>query len=130
MKRKIGYFNYYISTDNENWEQFYSEDYSYTTISTSEITQIKKYTFQEFWDSDIFDRQHFYRGVTLFRKRKYISLYFYGKIACEDKHPYIYIKRVFKESNNVNIKELQEDLSYREYLQLLKDNDICIKENI
>lgn len=130
MKRKLGYFNYYVSIDNENWEPFYSEDYSYIEIPTSEITQIKKFTFQEFWDSDMVDRRYFYKGVTLFRKRKYISLYFYGKVAYENKHPYIYIKRVFKERDDMNIKELQEDLSYKEYLQLLKDNDICIKENI
>ena len=119
MNRKLGFYNYYISLDNKNWHHLYSDNWKYGTYET----ETKEYTFDEFWNI-VDDLDYTRKGVTLFKKRRYIIFFFKDKCIYEDKVNKVYLKRVFRTDRIPTIKELQEELLVNEYVQFLKENKI------
>lgn len=124
MENKLGFYNYYISLDKKEWELLYSENWKYGPYKD----EIKEYTFKEFWDNIVDNLDYTRKGITLFKKRKYI-LFLFNKCIYEDQVDKIYLKRVFKTDRTPTIKELQEELLVTEYVQFLRDNKICEMED-
>jgi len=100
-------------------------------LYTDAETQIKKYTFNEFWDkissqSNTLEYNYFSSYQTMFTKRRRIQTNFllFDLVIKEELTKTIIIKEEYKQEYKPTMRSLFDDLNSNDFLQYLKDNQI------
>jgi len=100
-------------------------------LYTDAETQIKKYTFNEFWDKissqlNTLEYNYFSSYQTMFTKRRRIQTNFllFDLVIKEELTKTIIIKEEYKQEYKPTMRSLFDDLNSNDFLQYLKDNQI------
>lgn len=100
-------------------------------LYTDAEVQIKKYTFNEFWDRissqlNTLEYNYFSSYQTMFTKRRRIQTNFllFDLIIKEELTKTIIIKEEYKQEYKPTMRSLFDDLNSNDFLQYLKDNQI------